>query len=130
VAPPVTGWASPATSASGSSAGTVSAVPPVVVVATVTPQPGRTDEVVAAIGEVVPVVHREAGCEKYALHRAADPDRLVFVERWASRDALAAHGRAEHMRALGSRLQGLVAGPTDVVVLDPVPLGDADQGRV
>lgn len=105
-------------------------MPPVVVVATVTPEPGRVEEVVAILGEVIPAVHREEGCELYALHRAADAEQLVFVERWSSREALAAHRQAEHMLALGPRLQGLLAAPTEVAILDAVSFGDPDKSQV
>ena len=37
----------------------------------------------------------------------ADPDVLRIAERWASEDALAAHGQAEHQKAFGRALRDL-----------------------
>ncbi len=101
---------------------------PVVVVATFHPAPGRSAAVVDAITGVIPAVHAEAGCELYALHRGED--RLVMIERWASPEALAAHGRGAAIAELGARLEGLLAAPTEVSRLDPVPAGTGRQGIV
>ena len=73
-------------------------------------------------------MHGEDGCELYALHEA--PDRLVMVEKWASGDALAIHGKGAVLAALGSSLAGKVAGAPDVVVLQPLPAGDPAKGAL
>jgi quinol monooxygenase YgiN len=59
-------------------------------------------------------VHRsrkEAGCISHAVHiDAENPRRLVFVEEWASREALVAHfavpGSREFVRAAGELTEG------------------------
>ncbi len=99
-----------------------------VLVATIIPNPGQMEAVEAALTDLIPAVHQEDGCERYALHRGRD--RLVFVEKWRDRDALAAHGAGPAIRAMNERLAGLVAGPPDVQVLEAVPAGDPDKGRV
>lgn len=99
-----------------------------VLVATIVPKPEHRDEVIAAITDAVASVHGEDGCELYALHQAAD--RLVIIEKWASPEALSAHRKAPALAALGPALAGKVAGPTDVVVLEPVPAGDSARGQV
>ena len=38
-----------------------------------------------------------------------DPDLAVFVERWADRESLAAHGRAPHMQAFGAAVKEIRA---------------------
>jgi quinol monooxygenase YgiN len=100
----------------------------VVVVATIVPKAEHRDEVIAAFKETIAQVHAEDGCELYALHEAAD--RLVMVEKWASADALATHGKGAALAALGPKLAGKVTAPADVVVLKPLPAGDAIRGSV
>jgi quinol monooxygenase YgiN len=100
----------------------------VVVVATIRPLPDHRDEVIEALRSAVGQVHGEDGCELYALHEA--PDRLVMVEKWASREALAVHGKGPALVSLGQALAGKVAGPSDVIVLDPVPAGESAKGTL
>jgi len=52
----------------------------------------------------------------------------VFVERWASADALAAHAAAPHMAATNERLAPLLARPTEVWTGMAVPAGDPVKG--
>ncbi|WEK42725.1 MAG: antibiotic biosynthesis monooxygenase [Candidatus Sphingomonas colombiensis] len=51
-------------------------------------------------------VRAEAGCDEYSFaFDAADPDLIRVAERWASVEALAAHGAAEHQKAFGRALR-------------------------
>lgn len=100
----------------------------VVVVATLTPLPEHHDAVVAALLEAIPAVHREPGCELYALHEGKD--RLVMIEQWQSREALAVHSKAEALAELGKALDGKLRAPLDVQVLRPHPAGDERLGEV
>lgn len=100
----------------------------VVVIATIVPLPQYRDEVLTVFGKIVEQVHAEDGCQLYALHEAAD--RLMLVERWASAEALAAHSRGAALAALQPALDGRLAGPTEVVVLNPVPAGDPAKGQL
>ena len=79
----------------------------VVVVATIVPLADHRDEVIAAFTEAIEQVHGEDGCELYALHEA--PDRLIMIEKWASRDALRVHSTAPALAAMGPKLAGKVA---------------------
>jgi quinol monooxygenase YgiN len=100
----------------------------VVVVAVVHPEPGRLDEVLDVIAGNVPTVHAEEGCLTYAVHTATDPERVVFIERWASPEALAAHAASPHMAATNARMAPLLAAPTEVWPATSVPLGDTARG--
>ncbi len=94
---------------------------PVRVVALLAAQPGKGPELVAAFEALVPLVHAEDGCLEYDLHGYVDdPDKFVVVERWASAEALAAHGAAEHMAAHGARSAAYSARPADVIVFADV----------
>ena len=100
----------------------------VVVVATIIPLAEYRDEVIAALTETVAQVHREDGCELYALHQAGD--RLVMVEKWASPEALRTHSKGAALAALNPRLAGKITGPAEVIVLQAVPAGDPGQGQL
>jgi len=100
----------------------------VVVVATIVPAAEHRDEVIAAIKETIGQVHDEDGCELYALNEA--PDRLIMIEKWASAEALAVHGRGANLAALNPKLAGKVAGPPEVIVLRQVPAGDPGKGQL
>ncbi len=100
----------------------------VVVVATILPLPDHRDEVIEAIRSAVGQVHGEDGCELYALHEA--PDRLVIVEKWASGEALAVHGKGPALATLGQALAGKVSGAPEVIVLQPAPAGDSAKGTL
>ena len=104
----------------------------VVVVATITPKPGEEDAVREALLAAIPQVHAEPGCELYALHEGQHQGQseFVMVERWESREALAAHGTAEALTALGAALAGKVAGPPQVRRLEAVPVGDPAKGAL
>ncbi len=102
--------------------------PTVAVVATMVPKPGRLAQVLEIIADNVPTVHAEAGCLTYAVNAFEEPERVVFVERWASREALAAHGAAEHMARTGAALADLLEGPTEVLVGVTVAMGTPSQG--
>src|SRR5688500_12816586 len=106
-------------------------MPAVVAIATLTPLPGKTDELIAAMGDLIAQVHaNEQGCLLYALHRHPAGQRLVMVEKYADADAVKAHRGSAHFKAAGAVLGGLLAGPPDVLALEPVPLGDAQKGAV
>ena len=100
----------------------------VVVVATIIPLPEHRDEVIATITETVAKVHKEDGCELYALHQA--DDRLMMVEKWASPEALRAHSKGAALAAQAPRLAGKLAGPAEVIVLQAVPAGDPPKGQL
>jgi quinol monooxygenase YgiN len=101
----------------------------VIVIATARPLPGYRDEVVAAFEAAVASVHEhDNGCELYALHEA--DDRLVMIEKWADKDALAAHAKGPAVTGLGAALKGRLGAPLDVQVLRPHPAGTAEQGML
>ena len=52
------------------------------------------------------VVRTEAGCDAYSFaFDAEEPDLIRIAERWASVEALAAHGAADHQKAFGRALR-------------------------
>jgi quinol monooxygenase YgiN len=100
----------------------------VVVVATLMPLPEHWDEVIATLEETIARVHQEPGCELYALHEA--DDRLVYVEKWESEDALKAHSQGHALADQATRLAGKLNGPANVHILRPHPAGDPVKGVI
>lgn len=101
---------------------------PIVAVATITPAAEHRDAVQTALEESVPRVHREPGCQLYALHQSKD--EFVLVEQWADADAMRAHGAGEPFRALNQALDGKLAAPLDLKILRPLPCGTPEQGQL
>jgi quinol monooxygenase YgiN len=100
-----------------------------VIVATIIPKPGEREGLISAIEKVIARVHAEdAGCELYSLNEGKD--RLVFVEKWASSDAMKAHGASSALAELTAALDGRIEGELDVQVLRPHPAGDPVLGAV
>ena len=102
---------------------------PVVVTAYFRPGPGRHDQVVEALRPAIAAVHEEPGCELYAIHDAPD-GTIVMIEKWTSVGDLDDHGAGEAVGALNAALDGLLASPTEVTRLVPLPAGTEDQGRL
>ena len=103
----------------------------VIILATVTPVPGMEADVEREFSALLGPTHAENGCELYALHRVAErPGQLVFVERWSSQADLDAHAGSDHIAACIAACDGKLAGPVDIVKLDPIAGGDAAKSRV
>ena len=100
----------------------------VVVVATFSPKPGRRDAVRAVILAAVPQVHAEPGCERYSVQE--DEEGFVFVERWASKEAIAEHEKAEAFRTMVAAVSDDLAGPPGVRLLSALPAGDPGKGEL
>lgn len=104
-------------------------MPEIVVVVLSRAVPGRVEEGLEAFAEVAATTHTEEGCVAYALHRSpADPDLIVLVERWASREALDAHLATEHLAAFRRDSHDIWAAPAEIHVLEPVSAGDPAKG--
>ena len=78
----------------------------VTLTASVKARPGQEDAVKEALLSLVEPTRKEPGCLLYILHQSkADPTQFMFYEQWASQEALDAHGKTPHMRALGAKLK-------------------------
>ena len=103
---------------------------PVTVVAAIHPKPGKGAAVIESFREVSPLVHEEPGCELYAAHRELGGDKVVMVERWTTRADLEAHSSGDAIKRLQALNADLLEQPATVMVLAPVPLGDAHKGAL
>jgi len=91
------------------------------ILAKLTAQPGKRDELVEALGPLVEAVDQEPGTELYVLHTSAtEPDVVWFYELYTDQDSLQAHSKSEAMKQVGGRLAGLLAGPPDLIPVTPL----------
>jgi len=89
------------------------------VIAVITTNPGRRDELLRHFRANMPAVQAEQGCIEYGPAIDADPglsvqtiygpDTFVVIEKWASMDALKAHAVAPHMKEYAAKTRELVA---------------------
>ncbi len=70
------------------------------VIATLTIKPGSLEALRGPAAACVAATRAEDGCIAYELLESLDdPQRLVFVEKWATREALTAHSKTPHLTA-------------------------------
>lgn len=70
------------------------------VVATLTIKPGSLEALRGPAAACVAETRKEEGCVSYELfHSLDDPDKLVFVEQWRTREDLTAHSKTPHIAA-------------------------------
>lgn len=82
-------------------------------------QPGKGAEQRAAFAKLAPLVRAEHGCLHYDLHPVVgNPDSFVLIEKWASKDTLAAHHVAAHMVEAARHNPSFRAGPATVLLLE------------
>ena len=79
----------------------------IILTAMVKAKSGQEEAVKEALMSMVEPTRQESGCLCYNLHQSkSDPTQFMFYEQWASKDALDAHGKTPHMKALGGKLKG------------------------
>ena len=100
----------------------------ILIVATISPKPGRADAVREAFTAAIPKIHEEPGCELYALHE--DGYGFVMIERWSSQEDLKAHGAGETFNQLSEAVKEDLSEPLGIRLLTPVPAGDGQKGAL
>lgn len=89
------------------------------VVAIITAKPGMREQILEHFRANVPAVHAEKGCIEYGPAIDAEgmgsfqtkfgPDTFLVIEKWESKEALAAHGAAPHMKEYGAKTRDMIA---------------------
>ena len=65
-------------------------------VVTIQVAPGRADDFAGAFRALQATAQQHEGCEQYELFQSLDePEKVVLLERWASKDLLDKHMEAE-----------------------------------
>ena len=68
-------------------------------IVTITAAPGKGAELAKAYGPRCAEVMKEPGCEQFEVFQSAtNPDRLVLLEKWKDKAALAAHAELNKTR--------------------------------
>ena len=72
----------------------------ILVVATIVIRPDTLEAIRPHALACIEATRKESGCIAYDLHASmTDPERLVFVEKWETREALTAHSKQPHLAA-------------------------------
>ena len=78
----------------------------IILTAIVKAKPGQEDAVKEVLLALVETTRKEPGCLCYNLHQSkSEKTQFMFYEQWASKEALDAHGKTPHMKALGGKLK-------------------------
>ena len=88
---------------------------PITVIASLRVLPGHETAALEAIRQCVALSRQEATNLSYQCHRDInDPAIFVFVERWTSPEALAAHEETPHFQAMKAAFATALAAPLQV----------------
>lgn len=89
------------------------------VIAIITAKPGMREEILTHFRANIPAVRAEQGCIEYGPAVDAEgigkfqtqfgPDTFLVIEKWESKEALAAHAAAPHMAAYAAKTKDLIA---------------------
>lgn len=99
-----------------------------VVVATMTPQPGKLGQLTDAFEQVASAIQAEPGCELYAIH--SDGHVVVTIERWESEAALDVHMKAPSVTTLLEQGPLFLAKAPEIVPMQALGFGDPVKGMI
>lgn len=91
----------------------------VIVSAKVTAAPGKRDEFIRTAQESIAATRKENGCICYELYASTEhPDKVMYYEQWAGREALDNHMKSTHMAKFAQEKLdgGLQVGDTAVAI--------------
>jgi quinol monooxygenase YgiN len=95
----------------------------IIVTGSVLARADSADQLLALSLEHVRRSRDEPGCRAHAVHRDAEnPLRLVFLEEWEDRTAVAAHFAVPASRAFAKAAAALAAEPPTLNVYDATPV--------
>jgi quinol monooxygenase YgiN len=85
------------------------------VVARITAQADKVQEVKSILLRLLQPTRAEEGCIRYDLHQSeTDPAEFVFLEEWVSGAAILAHLQTAHVQEALSKAAALLAAPPDI----------------
>jgi quinol monooxygenase YgiN len=98
------------------------------VIAIITAKPGQRDHILEAFRANMAAVRAEQGCIEYGpaidapemggFQTKFGPDVFVVIEKWASKEALAAHAASPHMASYSAKTKEWIASRV-IHVLEP-----------
>jgi len=90
------------------------------VVAVITTDVGKREEVLNEFRKIIPLVHAEKGCIEYQpvtdavnagnMQTPAGPDTFIVVEKWETMADLHAHSAASHMAEYAKKVGSFIKG--------------------
>jgi quinol monooxygenase YgiN len=98
-----------------------------IMIVTISPKPGKFDEVAEVFTSVIPTVHEEPGCERYALHRSEY--KMILIEKWTD-EGLNEHRLAPSLAELRERSTDIIEAPWTVLFIEAMPAGDLAKGTL
>jgi quinol monooxygenase YgiN len=88
------------------------------VVTTTQVKPEAREAYIKGAKQLVAETRKENGCISHEAHTGiSDPNLVVFVERWESREDLDAHARAPHLTAWREYSAPLKVSPTVIEII-------------
>jgi quinol monooxygenase YgiN len=91
----------------------------ITVIAKLPIQEGKAEETITKIKALMKKVATEEGTLLYSLNRkSAEPNTLIFVERYKDKAALAAHSATAHFKEFSATLPAVLAGKPEITVLE------------
>lgn len=85
----------------------------IIVMAAQTVKEGRKQDVLALAQPLMAATRQEEGCVSYTLlDDPGNPQRLLFVEEWTSKEALKRHITTPHIAEWRVKVKDLLAAPT------------------
>ena len=91
----------------------------IVLTATVIAKKEHLDAVKEALTGLVEPTRKESGCLCYNLHQSkSEPTEFLFYELWAGQEAIDAHSKTPHMKALGAKLKDKTEGGVKIALYD------------
>ena len=95
----------------------------IVVLGSVVAREGCVPQALALSREHVNRSRAEPGCISHAVHQDAEsPLRLVFVEQWASQEALWEHFKVPASRAFAKSVAALASEAPSMTIYDATPI--------
>ncbi|MEA3019467.1 MAG: hypothetical protein QOI47_991 [Actinomycetota bacterium] len=86
-----------------------------IIAGTLTIDPSKTDDAMAAMVEMMKATHSEEGNVAYVFSvDPIEPGLIHLFEKWASADALAAHGKTPHMATFQAAMGGFGVKGADI----------------
>ena len=95
----------------------------IIVVGSLEARQGALEEVLRLSREHVDRSRLEPGCLLHSVHQDVEnPNRVVFIEHWADRDALIVHFRVDASRAFAKTVSDLTAARPTIEIYEAEPI--------
>lgn len=83
-------------------------------------KPEHRDAFVAAVGECVATSRKDKGCISHdCVASLTNPNQFMFIERWESDEAFAAHRKAAYVVAWKEFIAPMMMGPQAIEIITP-----------